>query len=63
MIMSNIQWIFDGIGTAIISGLLGLLVGGVTGYRFGYKKAIVKQKQKAGDNATQIQVGVKDGRE
>ena len=29
--MSNISWIFDGIDTAIISGIVGLLLGGTAG--------------------------------
>jgi biopolymer transport protein ExbB/TolQ len=59
--MNNIQWVFDGIGTAIVSTILGLIVGGICGYKIGIKKSIVKQKQKAGNNSTQVQIGIKDG--
>lgn len=52
------EWFFDGLGTAIITLILGLLTGGAIGYRVGIKKTNkVKQKQTAKDNATQIQVG------
>jgi predicted TIM-barrel enzyme len=52
------DWIFDGIGTAIITLILGLLTGGTIGYRIGIKKTNkVNQNQKAKDNASQIQVG------
>lgn len=40
------DWIFDGIGTEIISIIAGLLIGacagGTIGYRIGISKAIVK---------------------
>ena len=51
------EWIFDGIGTAIIMFVLGLLIGGPTGYKIGVHRAQIKQKQKAGDSSTQTQVG------
>lgn len=52
------EWIFSGIGTAIISGIAGLVIGGFTGYKIGiYKKFSIKQKQKAGDNSNQVQIG------
>lgn len=54
--MENIQWIFDGIGTEIISLIIGLIVGGFSGYKIGVRNK-VKQKQKARDNATQTQKG------
>lgn len=52
------EWFFDGIGTALITLILGLLTGGAVGYRIGIKKTNkVNQKQIAKDNASQIQVG------
>ena len=43
--MENIQWIFDGIGTEVISLIVGLTVGGVSGYKIGVRnKAHQKQK-------------------
>ena len=51
------EWIFDGIGTAIVSGIAGLLLGGATGYRIGIRNSI-KQKQKGGDNSNQSQIGI-----
>lgn len=53
------EWIFDGIGTELVSALIGLLVGGVAGYGIGVAitNNKIKQKQKAGDNANQVQIG------
>ena len=48
------DWIFDGIGTEIISAVVGLIVGGISGYKIGLRKT-GKQKQIAGDNARQTQ--------
>lgn len=63
IVMDDIRWLFDGIGTEIISAILGLLVGSYAGYKVGYKKGKIKQYQKAGNNASQIQIGINDGRE
>ncbi len=52
------EWIFSGIGTAIITFIVGLISGGAAGYKIGINKKITtKQKQKAGDNSSQIQIG------
>lgn len=50
---------FSGIGTEILSIIIGLLVGGTSGGVIGYKIGINKnvQKQEARDNTTQIQIG------
>lgn len=48
------EWFFDGIGTEIISLIVGLIVGGFGGYKIGSKN---KQKQIARDNANQNQIG------
>ena len=50
------EWIFDGIGTALIAGAIGLVTGGCMGYKIGVRSNI-KQKQKAKANSTQIQIG------
>lgn len=56
--MENIEWIFSGIGTYILSVLAGLLVGGFTGYKIGIRSKVkVKQKQKAGNSSNQTQIG------
>lgn len=59
-LLSNLEWVFDGIGTEIIVGLISLTVGAlggaVAGYKIGVKNKI-KQKQKASDNAKQSQIG------
>lgn len=54
--MDCIEWIFSGIGTAILSGLAGLLVGGFAGYKIGVHNK-TNQKQKAGNNSNQTQIG------
>lgn len=59
----NMEWVFDGIGTTIIGAILGLIVGGVSGYRIGVKKVSIKQKQTARDMANQVQIGIKHGSE
>ena len=51
------EWIFDGIGTAIIIFIFGLIIGGPTGYKIGVHRTQIKQKQKAGDSSKQTQVG------
>jgi hypothetical protein len=51
------EWIFDGIGTALVTLILGLLTGGAVGYKIGINKNKVKQSQKAGNNSSQIQIG------
>ncbi|MPM25507.1 hypothetical protein SDC9_72002 [bioreactor metagenome] len=51
------EWFFDGIGTSIISLIVGLLTGGSVGYRIGINKNSANQKQKSGDSSTQIQIG------
>ena len=50
------EWFFEGLGTTIISLIIGLLGGGAVGYRIGIKKNIILH-QKARDNATQVQIG------
>lgn len=50
------DWFFSGLGTAIVTFILGSLIGGATGYRIAIKKTI-RQNQRAGDNSSQIQVG------
>ena len=50
------EWIFEGIGTELLSLAIGAVVGGLTGYKIGVKNK-VKQTQKAGNNSTQNQIG------
>lgn len=50
------EWFFSGIGTEIISALVGLIIGGVSGYKIGVRNKI-KQVQKAGDNSKLSQTG------
>lgn len=50
------EWIFNGIGSEIISAVIGLLIGGVGGYSIAIRKTN-NMKQKAKNNANQTQVG------
>ncbi len=50
------EWFFSGIGTEIISALIGLLIGGIGGYKIGVRNKI-KQVQMAGDNSNLSQTG------
>jgi hypothetical protein len=50
------EWFFSGLGTTIISFVLGMTSGGIIGYRIAINKKS-KQKQKAGNNSQQIQIG------
>ena len=54
--MESLEWIFDGIGTELISLIIGAVFGGAAGYKIGSKNKI-KQNQKAGDSSKQIQIG------
>lgn len=41
------EWFFDGIGTEIISLIIGIVIGGISGYKIGIKnKGIQNQKAK-----------------
>lgn len=48
------EWFFDGIGTELISLIIGAIGGGAIGYKIGIKRTSV-QKQVARDNALQTQ--------
>lgn len=50
------DWIFSGIGTEIISAIIGVIIGGIGGYKIGVRNSI-KQVQKAGDNSNLSQTG------
>ena len=47
------DWIFDGIGTAIITFILGLLGGGIAGYKIGVHKK-TNTNIKTGKKSTNI---------
>lgn len=53
--MELYQWLFDGIGTAVLGLVVGGLGGGFVGYRIG--KQSIRQSEKARDNAVQTQIG------
>lgn len=48
----NKEWIFSGIGAAILIAVFGATT---------YKRYKIKQQQKAGDNATLVQIGNIEG--
>lgn len=50
------EWVFDGIGTELISLFVGWLTGGLIGYKIGIRNKI-SQRQKGRDNANQVQIG------
>lgn len=52
--MENIEWIFSGIGTQILSLIIGGIGGGIVGYRVGIRKTGI-QRQTAKDGAAQRQ--------
>ena len=53
----------DTIIAAIITGIVSIIVGFITGYNYCIKVKVSKnQKQKARDNAIQIQVGEKNAK-
>lgn len=54
--MEDLKWIFDSVGTEILSSLASFLFGGIWGYKIGVKNK-VKQRQKAGNNSRQTQIG------
>lgn len=57
--MDNFSWIFDGVGTAIITFILGLFTGGSAGIFVGIKISKKKNRisQKGRDNLQQTNIG------
>lgn len=53
------EWIFSGIGTSILSGLIGLLVGSIGTFQIYKHKSKIKQIQKSGKDSKQKQIGSK----
>ncbi|GAB3919974.1 hypothetical protein GCM10011575_35820 [Microlunatus endophyticus] len=49
------HWFFDGLGTLIVGIIVGGAGGGAAGYRIAARR--YHQRQSAGDNANQMQVG------
>lgn len=58
--MPDFSFLFDGIGSSVIGAVIGALISSPIAYKFG--KNSVKQKQKAGDNVVQVQIGTKNDR-
>jgi len=57
LILKNMEWIFEGIGTNILVLIVTFLLGGFTGYKIGIPQK-ANLKQSAGDKATQSQTGI-----
>ena len=53
----NVSWVFSGIGSTVISIIVGAICGEVAGYRIGIKKTTIKQTQKNRGNGNQVQIG------
>lgn len=52
-----VRWFFDGLGTEIISLIIGAVGGGVIGFRIGKRKSKFIQTQEAGLGSEQYQEG------
>jgi hypothetical protein len=52
-----VDWFFDGLGTMILGLILGGAAGSTITWRVMSKRSTVKQQQRAGDKATQVQIG------
>ena len=52
-----IKWFFDGLGTEVISVIIGAVGGGLIGYRIGKRKSKFIQTQEAGSGTEQYQKG------
>lgn len=50
------EWLFDGIGTELVSLLIGGFLGGTVGYKIGIKNK-TSQRQKGKNNVVQTQIG------
>jgi hypothetical protein len=51
------KWLFDGLGTEIVSFIIGGATGGLAVFKIGKRNSKFTQSQKARDNSSQIQVG------
>jgi len=54
--MDWLEIAYKAFGHELISAIVGVVIGGVAGYRIGVKSK-VRQTQKAGDNSSQTQIG------
>lgn len=52
-----IKWFFDGLGTELLSLVIGALLGGVVGFRIGKSKRKFVQQQDGGSESEQYQRG------
>lgn len=50
------EWIFSGIGSNLLTCIISVLIGAAAGFRLGVRQK-ARQRQQAGDHATQTQVG------
>lgn len=54
------DWLFSGLGTLLVGLVIGGSVGGVVAWKVSVRS--LRQSQKAGDGATQTQIGGDQGR-
>lgn len=52
-----VKWFFSGLGTEIISVIIGAVGGGLIGFRIGKRKSKFTQTQEAGSGSEQYQKG------
>lgn len=59
------EWLLNAIGTELISAIIGCFIGSGITYKIMYSKYIktttINQKQKAGNQSNQTQVGIING--
>lgn len=53
----SVDWFFSGLGTMLIGMILGGAAGSTITWRTMSRRSTVKQKQRAGNNSQQVQVG------
>lgn len=56
----DISWVFSGIGTTILSLIVGAIGGGAIGYKIGINKNVTKQVQKSKSSGNQVQIGTQN---
>lgn len=52
-----VKWFFDGLGTEILSLIIGAVGGGLIGFRIGKRKSKFTQAQESGSGSEQYQKG------
>lgn len=62
--MPDWSFIFDGVGSSIIGSIVGAVVTAAISIPVSYRagKRSITQNQKAGNDASQVQIGIKHGK-